>query len=266
MMCPDSQTLLRQFVERDSQADAALSEHLQGCALCRGQVTDLRQLAAEVAYASSYYCDPQRRQRIAHLIANSELPQDEKIRRWAWYYWSGPLVAVGLSLGIFFLVLSQHSNPPTEDGYSIRGAPEHAEQWVGISAFVLEKHSMKPRRLTADSIISANDGLLFSYTNLRNSPYDHLVIVARDSLGKITWLHPADGGTSAIKIKSDVSSVEIPELIRTLWPSGKLIVVAIFSKGNVAGQTIEKWLQTAQAAYTRPQMDCAVQFLEIGVQ
>jgi hypothetical protein len=103
-------------------------------------------------------------------------------------------------------------------------------RWAGVRVF----HATRTRQPEPlKDTVSTEDGLLFSYTNLGNNPFDYLAIFAVDARQNVRWFYPAydQPGTdpASISIKRGLANVPLPDLIHLDWIPGPIAIHALFS-------------------------------------
>ncbi len=104
------------------------------------------------------------------------------------------------------------------------------ERWIGLTAYRISTDGVpSPLGDTMD----AGDGLLFSYTNLGQSPFQYLMVFAVDEEGEIFWYYPAymAEGTNpvSIPIRPGVLNFELTDKVVHSFREGSISIVGLFS-------------------------------------
>jgi len=98
----------------------------------------------------------------------------------------------------------------------------------------------------ADTELTPDDFLLFSYTNLDPAGFRFMAILARDAAGDVHWLHPAkpQGDLPSMRpIKIDVVGQGIPQAVRPHFPAGDVWLMAVFSTRILDGEMLTAWVE-----------------------
>jgi hypothetical protein len=175
-------------------------------------------------------------------------------KRTAFRLWPAGLAAVVACATAVVLVVRPHQAPVTpqvdtaaEFRAKSAGKSETAGgRWAGITIFHVTG-SQAPKRLGAQ--LPAEDGLLFSYTNVGPAPFDYLLIFGVDARGEMHWFFPAreseHANPSSMAIEKGKAKVDLAELLHDQFPAGRLVVHAIFSRRPIWVQEVEVWLKEA---------------------
>ena len=205
----------------------ALRSHLSDCQVCRALQTEVTGFAARLRSTSPHYKNEGRSQAIMGRLEDEPVSSSVSRRFQGWLL--GPALAAGIGVaalaGIFVIGPSSQEG----GGFQSRGSVLESDlgRWVGIRVFALSNGEGSPVPLS--DAIEADDRLLFSYTNLKPSPFRYLRIVAKDSRGHIHRIHPAEDGPG-LSIHPGMVAQEIPESVRLPLPPGLLTIVAAFSR------------------------------------
>ena len=123
-------------------------------------------------------------------------------------------------------------------------------RWAGIQVYRVSGGGA-PERLGAR--VGANDGFLFSYTNLGTHPHRYLMVFAVDSNDQVRWFYPAyeAAGTNpeSIAIEGGRANVPLGELLQHDFALGSLSLYALFSNEPANVLEIEEWV----GKYGRPE-------------
>lgn len=136
--------------------------------------------------------------------------------------------------------------PPPADAFRVksdqgRGAATELDRWVGITAYRVAPGA-RPQRV--DGRVRQGDGLLFSFDNLGQAPFAHLMIFAVGAAGQVYWFYPAyeDAGSDPVSIsirERGSSAVELPDLIHHDVPVGPLAIYGVFTRAPLQVSAVE---------------------------
>ncbi|MEQ9501879.1 MAG: hypothetical protein RIT81_33715 [Deltaproteobacteria bacterium] len=183
------------------------------------------------------------------------LDRREAPRRSRWFAAVGAL-AVAASVALVFA-------PSEDDGFRAKGvASTGAEKWAGVKAFVVHGDAT-PRPLSAE--LSSDDSVVFTYTNLGDSPYSHLMIFGVDEAGGVHWYYPAwndaAANPSAVQIRPNSGDVPLPDRVAHDLPSGRYVINAVFLRAPKTVREAEALIQYDGGRFA----DAHVQRIEVKV-
>lgn len=251
MNCPSPRVLLR-YVDRGLPPEHAqpTEEHLELCTACAGSVEQLRRLTQAVVRQSPAYGNPQRATGVDTLIASRAQAAARASQEQAWrasgFSWLAVgVLAASVALVFFPRSVTQEPSVVSQDGFHVRGGNRGEERWVGLRVFRVEPSTEEAVRVR--DVVSRDDALAFSYTNLRPSDAAWLTVVARDAAGRVHWYHPGGSGGSAIAIQRGVERQTIPERIKMPLATGRLVLAGVFSPVPLSREVIQRWLMRVDA-------------------
>jgi hypothetical protein len=218
-----------------------IEEHLSLCGACSKELECLRDMAGRIGKQTQ---DRDYLPEIRRRIEKDGLAARPKSRKWPVITAAGVLL-VALAALVFFLL--QSGRP--DDEFRVKSdLPPVMEQdrWVGIQAFSVGD-SGAPAAL--GDVHEKSDYLIFSYTNLGESPYGFLMIFAVDEQGRVYWFHPAytQAGEDpvSVKISRGAERIELREKVRHEYPAGRLWIYGLFTSEPVKVSSIEKMIEAA---------------------
>ncbi len=167
-------------------------------------------------------------------------------------------LAVAAGFALFFV-----PRGATEDGFRAKGvAANTAGKWAGVKAFVVHADST-PRPL--GEALSSEDSVVFTYTNLGERPYSHLMIFGVDAAGAVHWYYPAwsdaSENPSAVRIRGDSGDVPLPDRVAHDLPSGRYVIHAVFMRSPKTVREAEALIEYDDARFA----DAHVQRIEVEV-
>jgi len=214
-----------------------LSAHVENCSVCTAELSDLASMLAAV-----HTTEPSLNNKdlLPNVLAKLSREQSVKPRFVLRRAWPVAVGALALAAGLFIALSPSVKNEAQDTGFTARSAGTAAEAWVGIDVFRLDERAQVSR---LGDRMSADDALLFTYTNRGSEPFSHLMIFGVDVNGGVHWYYPAyvAPGTDpvAIPIARGVASVELPDQIRHSLPHGRLVLYGLFLRFAERVSTIE---------------------------
>jgi hypothetical protein len=244
----------RQFAEGVLPAPEAeaLHAHLRSCEVCRDAYDRRVDLERGLAGDPAATADE-----VARLLARG-LPEPAveaprliapRRRMWTSALAAAAVLVVGLSLG---------RREVTSELTARSGGPSQGRQaWIRVFT---ASEGAPPKPVNND--FSAQDQLLFSYTNLTDSPFPYLAIAGRDSLGRVHWYYPAYQSAGehprSISIKTGVADEELSDAIRTSPSAGLITVCALFTAQPLDVAAVDQALEQSGQWPTDGLQDCRI--------
>ncbi len=131
----------------------------------------------------------------------------------------------------------------SSEEFRVKSALPHGDarsRWIAFNAFRLSDEA-QPEQVR--DTLHADDGLLFSYTNLGPKPFSYLMIFAVDVNRRVYWYYPAfldaKDNPKSISIDKGVSRVGLREVIAHPFSKGSLNLFALFSDNMLSVSDIE---------------------------
>jgi len=256
--------LLAAYVEGELAASesAAVERFLSESSNARRQIQELRAIVATLSDPGHEFDGvdllPSINARIReHSTIRVRASEGLVGRIWRWpaaALFATALVSAAVCLA---LVRAPVSHPAEEfRAKTARQTTAASARWAGVQAYrvVGQAGSLSPGGLRArrperlGETLARGDGLLFSYTNLGRQPFANLMIFAVDSAGKVHWFHPGyehEGmNPRSIGIEKGAAEVPLAELIQDQFPSGPLVMHALFSNQSLQVLEVEAWLKS----------------------
>lgn len=247
-----------------SQAEA-VDEHLSSCGVCRKEMEDLREMVERIGRQDGQAEERDHLPDIRRRIERGDAGQIPGRRRW-------PFVAAGgaVVVAIVITVILVLQAVKTDDEFRVKSdQPPATEQdrWAGIQAFSVGAADT-PAALEA--VHRKSDFLIFTYTNLGESPYDFLMIFAVDGQGRVYWFHPAYTQTGedplSIRISKGAERIELKEKVRHDFPEGRLWIYGLFTRKPMKVSSIEQIMKTTAPGARIPLQGSAQQILVTEVE
>jgi hypothetical protein len=217
--------------------------HLSLCGICSKELDGLREMVGRIGKPTGQTQDRDHLPDIRRRIEMGDTVVGRRKSRW-------PVVAaaiallVGLAAAAFFFLQTGDK----DDEFRVKSDETlvmEQDRWVGIQAFSVTESS-EPSAL--GDRLSKHDYLVFTYTNLGESPYDYMMIFAVDEEGQVYWFHPAytqEGeDPSSIKISKGAERVELREKVRHDYPEGGLWIYGLFTNDPFKVSAIENMVKS----------------------
>ncbi|HET7542632.1 MAG TPA: hypothetical protein VFK05_22330 [Polyangiaceae bacterium] len=221
---------------------AAIEAELRESASARRTLEQLRNLKELLAAPAPNLenMDLAARVRVAVRKEQKAPPPPPRARRLAAFLLGGLAACIGCAL--FF----SHRQPEFSE-FRAKGDDSpllEGRRWAGIQVHRLgERDNVEPLGAT----LSRNDGLLFSYTNLGQKPFDYLMIFGADAAGEVHWFYPAYESTAqnpvSIAIAHGRANAPLGELVQQDLAEGPLVLYALFTKQPLSVLEVEAWLK-----------------------
>lgn len=206
------------------------------------QLSNVRELlAAPATELESLDLAARVRSAVRKPVVAGRAVQRAHSRRWAPLWLGGAAASLGL-LSLFAL------NPFGQDAAEFRAKGNElrvseGSRWAGIQIYRVRAGSA-PERLGPN--VGADDGFVFSYTNLGAHPFQYLMIFAVDANAEVRWFYPAyvAAGTNpeSIAIERGGANVPLGELVRHDFADGELSLYALFTNAPANVLQIEDWV------------------------
>jgi hypothetical protein len=242
-----------------------IEEHLSLCGVCRKELESLRDMTGRIGKPAGRGEERDHLPDIRRRIEKGDLAIRRKSRKWP-VIASACVLLVALAALVFFLL---RSGEPDDEFRVKSDLPPATEQdrWVGIQAFSVGD-SGTPAALR--DVHKKSDYLVFSYTNLGESPYDFMMIFAVDERGRVYWFHPAytQAGEDpvSVKISRGAERVELREKVRHEYPEGRLWIYGLFTNEPMKVSSIEKMLKAAEPGERIPLQGSAQHVLALEIK
>lgn len=205
---------------------------------------DAASFRLHLAECSTCQHDLEETLQLQHLVAQTprKLPSRAK---------HGAALALAAGLAFAFVALQ-----PQDDFTARSGESSGKTAWIRV--FVKHGQDVSP----LGDHIRAKDGLLFAYTNLRDSDRSYLFIAGRDAKGRVHWYHPAyqsaGESPSSIAIERGAADRKLAEVVFADHAPGKLEICAVFTKTPVAVAELDKTLEAGADWPKDEPRDCHV--------
>lgn len=206
------------------------------------QLTNVRELlAAPATELENIDLASRVRSAAREPILGERGPRRADSRRWAPLWLGGAAACVGLISLFAWRPLGQEAAEFRAKGNELRVS--EGSRWAGIQIYRVRAGSA-PERL--GSRVGADDGFVFSYTNLGANPFRYLMIFAVDANAEVRWFYPAydAAGTNpeSIAIERGRANVPLGELVRHDFADGSLSLYALFTNAPANVLQIEDWV------------------------
>lgn len=181
--------------------------------------------------------------------------------------WLGLAACLG-AVALFALNPQQTRNDDSSEFHTKanRTAGSEGNRWAGIQIFRV-RGGAAPERLGGE--MKSGDGLVFSYTNLGEHPFEYLMIFAVDGENQVRWFYPAyeSAGTNpeSIAIERGHASVALGELLQHDFADGSLSIYALFTNVKANVLQIENWVKQHGAPTESPVPDGVLQRIDTRV-
>ncbi len=242
---PVDDELLAAFVEGELSASerAAIEVALSQDAALRRRVTELERvrsaLSRPVQELEEFDLAGAVRSRI-------EAPERSLSRRGALYAGAGLAAATALWLGLRAPSVAEPSEAfRAKGGPATRGS---TERWTALRVH-RARDGEAPELITRP--IARDGGLLFSYTNRAEAPFEYLMVFGVDARGAVYWFHPAyerlGDDPRSTPIQAGVADELLPEVVRHDLSSGTLVLRALFTRRPLGVLSVEAWVAKKRA-------------------
>jgi hypothetical protein len=182
------------------------------------------------------------------------------------------LYAGGLAAAAAALVSIGVRGPDEDAEFRAKGnalAVAAAERWTGVRIYrVRDGHKAEP----ASERVSPRDGLMFSYTNRADDPFDYLMIFGVGATGEVHWFYPAyerlGQNPRSVTIARGTVEQSLGEVVRHELQPGTLAVHALFTREPLAVLDVEAWVRERRAGGERalPAVGANLQVVKLGVE
>ena len=141
-----------------------------------------------------------------------------------------------------------------------------AQRWAGVQIH----RAVTPTSLEAlGPEMRADDGLLFSYTNIGPEPYPYLMIFGRDASGEVRWFYPTyeEAGTNPTSIAIESRAhVSLGDVITHDYAPGTMVIHALFTRKPLSVVDVERWLRDKPSGLEQsPVDDASLQVVRVRV-
>lgn len=151
---------------------------------------------------------------------------------------------------------SRDANPQLDEG----------RRWSGVRIYRATSDTQVER---VASEIKRQDRLLFSYTNLGATPFQHLMIFAVDGERNVYWSYPAYEAVSSNPSSTPITSradEPLPDLVEHTYPAGVLTFYALFSQQALHVREVEDWIASDPSSLaTHIGTDASLQVIQLAV-
>ena len=172
------------------------------------------------------------------------LPERTPPRRSIWWLLGGGVTATAAALLLAFGVDTGQWSPSEFRAKSGGSELPDPRRWTAVQVYQVSAGG-EPQQLSER--VSANDGFLFSYTNLGPEPFEYLMIFAVAASGQVSWFHPSyeTVGTNPTSIHIEKGRAEVPlkEVIEHDFAPGPLSIYALFTRQPMRVLEVEAWLE-----------------------
>jgi hypothetical protein len=200
--------------------------------------------------------------RVRAELAKPAAAQPKQRSLLAW----GTGFAVAASVGLF---VAFGVEQPLESEFRAKSANTVAndgQRWAGMQIH---------RAVTSSNLerlgdqLRADEGLVFSYTNIGPQPFRYLMIFALDASGQVRWFYPTYDreGTNPESIAIDPrSQVSLGDVIGHDYAEGTLAIHAVFTRQPLRVSEVEGWLKNKPDGLEQvPIEDASLQVVRIRV-
>ena len=174
----------------------------------------------------------------AELAKPQQLPEKRRLGFLPW----ATCLAAAACVGLFVTFGLDRDAENPEFRAKSAGALSDAQRWAGIQVHRV----VSPQKLEQlGDEMSAQDGLLFSYTNIGPTPFRHLMIFGLDASGEVRWFYPTydQPGTNPKSIAIEARShVSLGDVIGHDYAAGPLTIHALFTREPLSVSQVEGWL------------------------
>jgi negative regulator of sigma E activity len=141
-----------------------------------------------------------------------------------------------------------------------------AQRWAGVQVH----RAVSPTSLEAlGPEMRADDGLLFSYTNIGPQPFPYLMIFGVDASGEVRWFYPTyeQAGTNPQSVAIEPRShVSLGDVIGHDYAPGPLVIHALFTRQPLHVSEVEGWLRDKPNGFEQsPVEDASLQVVRVRV-
>jgi hypothetical protein len=100
------------------------------------------------------------------------------------------------------------------------------------------------RSLAPGGALSADDGLVFRYTNLGPEPFGYLMVFGIDAAREVHWYFPAyevaGSDPASLPVQRGGTNVTLPDVIHHKLAAGRLAVYAVFTREPLQVLAVER--------------------------
>jgi hypothetical protein len=237
--CPRPADLLRLLDgETTRNEEAKLRAHLDGCAACREQSAEVKQLLGDIAAPLPHVAHAATVDKVMAAIREGQATPPIKRRPTA--LWTGGALGFAAAAALVILVgRGLHG----EDDFRPRGGANQTglERRTGIT---LSAPIATRRPLRDGSVVSAQTALTAAYRNLEETRPVYLLVFGVDSQNEVHWLYPAytdrNSDPEAIRLPFSTNETALPDSVVLESPAlGKMRVFSIVAPRPLRVSAIE---------------------------
>jgi hypothetical protein len=152
------------------------------------------------------------------------------------------LIAAACAAAACFVLLLPHQKT-LEFREKSNGAALESARWAAVHVF---RATGQAASVPLTEQLRADEGLVFTYTNLGEKPYRYLMIFSVDAANQVRWFYPAydkaGENPESIPIEGGRANATLGELVQQDFSEGPLAVYALFTSEPERVLQIEAWL------------------------
>ncbi|MFC1609424.1 anti-sigma factor family protein [Myxococcota bacterium] len=242
MTCPAIDELFAYLENEVSVARASeIEKHLTACGDCTERWGEISTMTGKIESEPGEFTNPAF---VSEVV--SKVKQGRVLSKKTWAFpWLIPAAASLAAAGLLFAVAPWDVvfDPDSTDGFAVRGSDvAAADRWVSFQVLRSQKDSHTYARV--EQTISAEDLLVFSVTNARESPYRYFMILGVQADGRVFWYHPAfenpDTNPISVAVGTNDDPVHLREEIGHDLRSGGLRLFGLFSQEPLGVLSVEE--------------------------
>jgi len=251
MNCPSFEEII-QHLEEDLPVSRSkeIEDHMGFCAPCKKIVADVRGMTSRIAKEPGEFRSPEFVKRVVSSAASVLKTAPERHGRpfWIWPAIAVPLVAAAALMVV--LPLSNRGATGEDSSFVARGGAEiDPSRWISLEVF--HPQGTAGSYVPVQDAVQADEPLVFSVKNNRQSPYRFMMVLGIQSTGATYWYYPAytepGQNPKSVSVAASQETQNLGEEIRHKLSPGWLRIVGIFSERPLDVQTIERLVAQTMA-------------------
>jgi hypothetical protein len=258
--------LLAAYLEGEVAASerAVIEAMLREDPRARRKLEQLRHIASSLAAPVPELDGIDLAARVHAELARPAAPEKRRLSLLPW----ATVLAAAACVGLF---VSRGLAPEPEPSAEFRAKSagsglSDAQRWAGVQIHrAITPTSLEP----LGPEMRAEDGLLFSYTNIGPEPFPYLTIFGLDASGEVRWFYPtyeqAGSNPKSIRIEPR-AHVSLGDVIAHDYAPGTLVIHALFTREPLSVSEVEGWLRDKPNGLERsPVDDASLQVVRVRV-
>lgn len=227
--------------------DRALRAHVRSCDECKTHYDQIARI--ERALDGEVVPEALVARTLARGPSREAKPSTRRVRTFAL-----PLSLLAAAAAVLVAFLLVRPQDPSSAFTPRKVGPEGRTAWLKV--YRAREEKIEP----LGESLKQGDGLLFAYTNLKNSHARYLVIFGLDGAGRAHWYHPAYKSEAdrpvSIGIDAGVANIELKERVFAEHAKGKLRICGVFSKDQLSVRALDEVLEKTRSVPVVGALDC----------